>query len=336
MESKPPVNFYHHGKFRVAGGSLPDAVTAYQTYGDPAGPCVVVPTCYGARLDLYSEAHLVGEGKVLDPKKYFVVVFASFGNGESSSPSNTPAPFNGPRFPYCSYEDNVRAQKAVVESLGVTKVRCVVGFSMGGQQAYHWAVMYPDLAERIVVICSAARTSAHNKCLIEGPKYALLASKDFQDGKYKSPPQHGIRAFGRALFAWAYDPSFYRAKLYTMGGLYPTVESFFTDQAESYWLKYWDANDLLALLDTWQRGDVSQVFDGGNLEKTLRNIRAKVLLMPSTTDSFFKVEDSEIEASLLPNGKLCVINSLWGHYAGYCVSQTDVEFISKNIAEFLN
>lgn len=95
-------------------------------------------------------------------------------------------------------------------------------------QAYHWAVMYPSFVERIVAICSAARTSLHNRwfelnfslcdkvidvivppndSIIEGPKHALIASKDFHDGEYKSTPRHGIKAFGRSLFSWAYDPS---------------------------------------------------------------------------------------------------------------------------------
>ncbi|KAF9237082.1 Alpha/Beta hydrolase protein [Melanogaster broomeanus] len=335
LPSPESVSYYHHGKFTVAGGTLPYAITAYQTYGDPANPCILAPTCYGTRLDLLSETHLVGEGKALDTRKYFVVLFGTFGSGESTSPSNTPAPLDGPRFPYCSYEDNVRAQKAVVDSLGVKKVHCVVGYSMGGQQAYYWAVMYPGFVERIVVICSASRTSTHNKCVLEGPKYALLASKDFEDGEYKSQPQYGIRAFGRSLFCWALDSSFYREKLYTMDGAYPTAESFYIDHAETFWLQYWDANDMLTVMNTWQRGDVSQLFDG-DLEKALGSISARVLLMPSRTDPLFRWEDNEIEVSLLPRGELSVIDSLWGHFAGSIMHQPDVELVSRKIAEFLN
>ena len=58
------IRFYHHGRFRVYGGVIPDAVTAYQTYGDPNNPCIVFPTCYGAKLGLGSEyafvPHLIG------------------------------------------------------------------------------------------------------------------------------------------------------------------------------------------------------------------------------------------------------------------------------------
>jgi len=135
MTANTDIQFYHHGRFKVSGGVLPDAVTAYQTYGDPSNPCIVFPTCYGAQLRLDSQSYLIGEDKALDPKKYFIVTFALFCNGESSSPSNTPTPYNGPYFPSISYEDNIRAQYAVLTKLlGVKKVFCVVGFSMGGQQ----------------------------------------------------------------------------------------------------------------------------------------------------------------------------------------------------------
>ncbi|PSR73196.1 hypothetical protein PHLCEN_2v10917 [Hermanssonia centrifuga] len=46
------TKYYHHGRFTMEGGTLPDAVTAYRTYGDPANPCIVFPTCYGGRLDI--------------------------------------------------------------------------------------------------------------------------------------------------------------------------------------------------------------------------------------------------------------------------------------------
>ena len=54
-DSPNPIEYYHHGRFEVLGGVIPDAVTAYQTYGDPGNPCVVFPTCYGAKLGLGSE-----------------------------------------------------------------------------------------------------------------------------------------------------------------------------------------------------------------------------------------------------------------------------------------
>ncbi|KIJ07399.1 homoserine O-acetyltransferase [Paxillus involutus ATCC 200175] len=327
------LKYYHHGRFKVAGGVLPDAVTAYQTFGDPSNPCIVYPTCYGAKLSLGAQDAQVGEGKVLDPRKYYVVTFALFCNGESSSPSNTPPPYNGPYFPEISYEDNIRAQHAVLTKvLGVRKVYCVLGFSMGGQQAYHWATVYPDYIEKIAVVVSAAKTSIHNKCILEGPKAALTASKDFEDGHYLSPPQHGIRAFGRVILGWLHGQAWFREEKYRMGGQYPDLKSFIREEGELNWLLNWDANDMLHLLDTWKNGDISQVRDGGDYEKALKNIKAKVLLLPSKSDLFFAPEDSEIELSFLQQGTLVLIDTDWGHGLG---SQLDIDFVHAQIEKFL-
>ncbi|KAI0358746.1 homoserine O-acetyltransferase [Trametes cingulata] len=331
-----PLRFYHHGRFRVAGGVLPHAITAFQTYGEPTNPCIVFPTCYGAKLSLGSQLYLVGEGKALDPGKYYIVTFALFCNGESSSPSNTPAPYNGPYFPIISYEDNIRAQHAVLTGyLGVAKVFCVVGFSMGGQQAYHWATMYPDFVERFVAICSSARTSPHNTCFLEGPKAALKAGRDFHDGHYTTTPQVSIRAFARAYCAWAYGQTWFRQHLYEMEGMYPTLDAFIREVWEGRYVAHWDANDMLSLLDTWQRGDVSSVRDGGDFVKCLGSIKAKALLMPCKTDLYFCPEDSVNEMSLLENAELAVIDSVWGHAAGGGANPTDVAFITRKIQEFL-
>ncbi|EGO25294.1 hypothetical protein SERLADRAFT_414937 [Serpula lacrymans var. lacrymans S7.9] len=351
----PEIQYYHHGRFKVAGGVLPDAITAYQTYGDPKNPCIVFPACYGAKLTLGFQNHLVGEGKVrsqiqygpnvtsnlvnkaLDPRNYFIVTFALFCNGESSSPSNTPSPYNGPYFPHTSYEDNIRAQYSVLtKGLGVDKAFCALGFSMGGQQAYHWAVMYPEFVERIIAICSSARTSPHNRCVLEGPKAAMLASKDYDGGHYTSPPQHGLRAFGRVMCAWMYGQTWFRQQRYTLNGNYSDLESFMKGEGEANWLQNWDANDMMALLDTWQNGDISQVRDGGDYKKALRSISAKVLLLPARTDLCFPPEDSQIEASYLQDVKLRIIDTDWGHNAGGGANITDVEFVSANIREFLN
>ncbi|KAI0779639.1 homoserine O-acetyltransferase [Fomes fomentarius] len=330
-----PIQYYRHGRFKVFGGVIPDAVTAYQTYGDPSKPCVVFPTCYGAKLGLGSQSYLVGENKALDPTKYFVVTFALFCNGESSSPSNTPAPYNGPYFPAISYEDNIRAQYAVLRHLGVGKVRCVVGFSMGGQQAYHWATVYPDFVERIVVICSSARTSPHNICFLEGPKAALKASRDFNDGHYTSPPQAGIRAFARVYSAWAYGQTWFRQHLYQMNGVYPSLESFIREAWEGRFVANWDANDMLALLETWQRGDIGIVRDGGDFGNSLRAITAKALIMPCKTDLYFCPEDSVNEVSLLRDAELAIIDSVWGHAAGGGSNAADVAFITRKIEAFM-
>ncbi|EGO25293.1 hypothetical protein SERLADRAFT_437051 [Serpula lacrymans var. lacrymans S7.9] len=278
MTTPPDIKYYHHGRFKVTGGILPDAVTAYQTYGSSNNPCIVFPTCYGAKLALGSQDYLIGDDKALDPCKYFIVTFALFCNGESSSPSNTPAPYNGAYFPSVSYEDNI---------------------------------------------------------FLEGPKSAMLASKDYADGHYTTTPQHGIRAFGRVYSAWAYGQTWFREHKYLMNGEYPDLNSFIRERWEARYLQYWDANDMIALLSTWQNGDISKVQDGGNYEKALSSIKAKALLMPSKTDLYFPPEDSQNELSHLKDAKLHVINTVWGHVAGGGANPSDVEFITARILEFL-
>ena len=74
-----------------------------------------------------------------------------FGNGFSSSPSNTPEPFHGPRFPVMTIRDNVEAvRRLLADDLGITHVRAIIGFSMGAEQAFQWAVSHPAFADRIV------------------------------------------------------------------------------------------------------------------------------------------------------------------------------------------
>ncbi|TFK39505.1 alpha/beta hydrolase fold protein [Crucibulum laeve] len=334
MASQPETQYHHHGRLRVAGGVIPDAITAYRTYGSIENPCIVFPTCYGGKLD--SQVYMVGEDKVLDPRKYFVVTFALFSNGESSSPSNTPAPYNGPYFPAVSYEDNIRAQYAVLQKLGVKKVHLAIGFSMGGQQAYYWPVVFPDYVEKYVCICGSARTSPHNQCFLEGPKAALVASKDFDNGHYHDTPQHGIRAFGRVYSAWAYGQTWFREHLYLQGGLYPDLSTFLRERWESGFLKSWDANDLITLLHTWQSGDVSKVRNGGDLKQCLAEVKAKGLIMPSKTDLYFPPEDSVDEVTALgDNARLVVIDTVWGHVAGGGSNKPDDDFIQSQVQKFL-
>ncbi|KAI0633243.1 homoserine O-acetyltransferase [Trametes polyzona] len=344
MSADSPTQYYHHGRFRVTGGVLPAAVTAYRTYGDPANPCIVFPTCYGGRLD--SQDYMIGADKTLDPTRYYIVTLALFSNGESSSPSNTPAPYNGPYFPSVSYEDNVRAQYAVLtKALNVKKAFCVVGFSMGAQQAYYWPVMYPDFVERFIPICGSARTSPHNKCFLEGPKTALLNSKDYENGHYTKEPQFGIRAFARAYSAWAYGQTWFRQHGYLHNGRYSSLDDFIRADWEGGFLGTWDANDLITLLDTWQKGDVTLIGKSGPYDaqsddaafaSTLAGIKAKGLIMPCKTDLYFPPEDSENEISLLPNGsKLVVIDSVWGHMAGGGNNPDDDLFIKQHVRSFL-
>lgn len=117
------------------------AKLAYWTFGSPSNPAVLVPSCYSGLLAntmpfLYSSKDGNDDPPFL-PEKYFVIVVGLMGGGESSSPSNQPAPYDGPRFPKLSYEDNIRLQYALcTEELGISQLFAYVGFSMGGRKQH--------------------------------------------------------------------------------------------------------------------------------------------------------------------------------------------------------
>jgi homoserine O-acetyltransferase len=194
-----------------------------------------------------------------------------------------------------------------------------VGFSMGGQQAFHWGVLYGDSTGAIVPVAGTAKTSVHNWLFLEGLKKALQADSSFNGGDYKSPPEAGLRAFSTVYASWWYDQTGYREGLHlkTFDG-FPDMNAFL-DFAYSVFNSF-DANDLLAMLNTWQIADVGQQQRyGGDWKAALGDIHCHALVMPSKTDLYFPPEDNEIEVALMPNAELLVIPSKRGHFGGSMV-----------------
>ncbi len=298
-----------------SGQVLHDARLAYATFGslDPARDNVVLfPTYYtGTHRE---NARLIGRGRALDPDRWFIVVPNLFGNGVSSSPSNH-RPQPGADFPGITIYDNVACQKRLLaEVFGVERVRLCFGWSMGAQQAYHFAALDPPGVDAVLAVCGSARTSPHNWVFLEGVKAALLADPDFAGGRYARPPERGLSAFGRVYAGWAYSQTFFRTGLYRRLG-YPSVEALLDGWAADH--RAWDANDLLAMLYSWQRADVgNHPLYQGDFGRALRAIRARTIVMPASTDLYFPPEDGAIEVAHLPNAELRVIPTDFGHVAG--------------------
>src|SRR5205823_9562863 len=105
--------------------------------------------------------------RALDPARWFVVIPNLFGNGVSSSPSNHPQQ-GGAQFPFLTLFDNVRAQQRLLsEHFGVERVALALGWSMGAQQAYHHAALFPERVANLLAVCGSARTSPHNWVFLE-------------------------------------------------------------------------------------------------------------------------------------------------------------------------
>lgn len=320
-----------------SGMTFRGAILAYKTYGRlDAGKsnAILMATPFGStHADL---EWLIRPGSALDPEKYFIVTINMFGNGLSTSPSNAPHPYDRGRYPDFTIYDNVMQQHRLVrEVLGVERLKLVLGFSMGGLQAFHWGALFPDMVERIAPICGAARTSPHNFVFLDGVKAALISDPNWQDGWFATTPVRGLRAVGRIYAGWALSQDFYRERLHEKLG-YTSLEDFLVHGWEGTFLKR-DANNLLAMLWTWQHADISaNERYGGDLKKALGAIRAKALVMPSETDLYFRVEDNRREVALMPNAELRPIPSIWGHRAGNpAQNPEDQAFLNQALSELL-
>lgn len=310
----PNCDVYELGDVALQSGAvLANATLGYKTYGAlNAGRdnVIVLPT-------FYTGTHVRNEGYLdavpaLDPDRYFIVSINLFGNGVSSSPSNTPPPLDGPRFPGVTLFDNVACQhRLLTEALGVERIALVAGWSMAGCQAYQWAAQFPDMVAAIMPFCASAKTSPHNIVFLEGVKAALQADSAFAGGDYASPPETGLKAFGRVYAGWAFSQTFYREGLYRELG-FETFEDLLVAWERDH--LDWDANDLLAKLWTWQHGDISANDRyGGNLAGALGAISARAILIPCTTDMYFPPQDNANEARHMPNAELRPYDSPWGH-----------------------
>lgn len=329
---------FEAGDVRLQSGlTYRAAKLAYKTYGSLApdkSNAIVYPTSFSAQH--YDLEWLIKPGGILDPTKYFVIIPNMFGNGLSSSPSNTPAPFDRGRYPHFTFHDNVAVQKRLLsEVFGVERIALVYGWSMGGMQAYHWASMYPEAVERIAVVCGAARCAQHNFVFLEGVKAALTADPHWNGAWFEAQPVRGIRAMGRIYAGWALSQTWYRRELWKSIG-HASLEDFLVSVWEGNFMRR-DAANMLAHIWTWQHGDISaNETYRGDLTRALADIRARVLLMPGETDLYFTVADSEAELAHLAHGTLRPIPSVWGHRAGNPNLQPEDEaFIRDEVGALL-
>jgi homoserine O-acetyltransferase len=336
--AKQDYSIYSAGNVVLQSGrTFRNMSVAYKTFGTlnaERSNVIVYPTSFSAQhADI---EFMVAEGGALDPTKYFVVIPNLFGNGLSSSPSNTPWPDVGTRYPDVTMFDAVHVQRRMFRELwGIEKVALVYGWSMGGMQAYHWGALFPEAVERIAVVCGAARCSPHNRVFIQGAISALTADPAYHDGAFTEPPVRGFRALGRVYAGWALSQTFYREELWRSLG---------ASSLEDYLVAFWEANfarrhaaDLIAQFNTWQIADISaNPLYGSDLPKALSRITARTLLMPGDHDLYFQVADSEIEMKHLRHAKLVPIPSVWGHRAGNPVTQPeDRHFIERHVKMLL-
>ena len=325
-----------------SGVVLPEAHIIYGTYGKLNGDgsnAILLPSHYMANLHGYEwlMKSMKFPSGALDPDKLFLVTSELFGNGRSSSPSNTPEPFHGPRFPVMTIRDNVNAvHQMLTEQLHIKHLLAVIGFSMGAQQALQWSVSYPTYMNQVVATSGTAKTYGHGIVRNEGEITAITADCTFNHGDYTAEPVKGIETFSIMWTGWLYSQQWWRDELWRRADRPGLTLQQFIDERQQHFIAGADANDLILQLRTWNSNDVGATTGfGGDEKKALASIRVPVLYMPSATDLYFPVGDARYESQYIPHVTLMPIRSLWGHPAGAGASPADKAFLNKNIAAFL-
>lgn len=326
---------FNAGDVTLQSGEVFKGMTlAYKTYGKlnaDKSNAILYPTSFAAQHG--DIEWLIAPGAALDPERYFIIIANLFGNGLSSSPSNTGS------YPMVTYHDAIGVQhRLVTEQFGIKRLAMVYGWSMGGMQAYHWAARYPEMVERAAVVCGSARCAPYNAVFLESVRAALTADPAFVDGRFVSRPERGLRAMGRVYSGWAMSYGFYRDEVWRELG-FTSLEDYLS-RAWDVAFAHRDANNVLAQLWTWQNGDISRCDAfGGDFAKAMAAITARMLLMPGATDCYFQEGDNAAELPLLVNAaaaELCPIPSLHGHRAGNPMNiPADKAFLNAKIAEFL-
>jgi homoserine O-acetyltransferase len=171
--------FFPLGNFALEmGGTIKDCTLGYRTYGtlnSARSNAILFPTWYaGTSSELEA---FIGPGKMLDTSRYFVIGIDSFGNGISSSPSNSTRQ-KGRSFPEFTVGDMVKAQyRLVMERFGISRLHAVIGISMGGMQAFYWAAAYPDKSRKIIPITASPRPTSFDFLFFQTQLAALDGSR---------------------------------------------------------------------------------------------------------------------------------------------------------------
>ena len=277
---------------------------------------------------------LIGPGKAFDTNRYFVICTNIIGSCRGSTGPGSPDPATGQpygtAFPVVTVGDMVRAQRALLDLLGIDTLLAVAGGSLGGMQALEWAVAYPERVRACIPIASTARLGAQGIAWNAIARNAIMADPDWQGGQYYDTgraPQLGIgvaRMVGHVTYlsAEAMTEKFGRQLQerddysYTLTGADFAVESYLRYQAASFAARF-DANSYLYLSRALTYFDLARTWGDGDLALALARVQAATLLISFSSDWLYPPADSQaIADALIANGKAVTWHNLdvaYGH-----------------------
>ena len=338
VDHPQPFPVIDHQKQRFAspfpldcGQTLPEIDVAYCTYGAlNAANSNAVLVCHALTGDQYLAERnpltgrpgwwepVVGPGRTIDTDQFFVICTNVLGScigssGPRSINVATGEPW-GTDFPPITIRDMVRAQKLLVEHLGINKLFAVVGGSMGGMQALEWAATFPEMVFACVPIATAPFHSAQNIAFHEVGRQAIFADPDYHDGRYWENgrvPARGLavarmaahitylseqaltRKFGRRLQA---VPDKAKEALSLFGDMFE-VESYLRHQGSAFVHRF-DANSYLTITRAMDYFDLAAEHDG-DLSAAFRGTRTRFCVVSFTSDWLFPTAQSRAIARAL-------------------------------------
>jgi homoserine O-acetyltransferase/O-succinyltransferase len=333
-----PHQTFELGNFRLEmGETLRNGKLLYKTHGKLSPKkdnAILFPHMWSGTPKAMES--FIGTDRPLNPEEYFIILPGQFGNGFSSSPSNTPPPHDRGGFPHVTIGDDVVAQhRLVTKQFGIEQLQLVLGWSMGAEQTYEWAVRYPDMVKRAAPFAGTAKTTPHDYLWVTAHEDALKSDPNFNDGFYEdSRACHaGLRRHSQLWGVMGLCQEFYKQEAWREVGF-----SSLQDFQHSFWDAYFlpmDPNNLICMGWKWRHGDVSR-HTNGDLKAALGRIKARTYVMPFSNDMFFPVADCAEEQTMIPNSELRVINSLWAHFAMFCMTPNEKEQIDNNLRDLLH
>jgi homoserine O-acetyltransferase len=325
-----------------SGVRLPGVELAYRTWGELSGNADnAVIVCHALTGNADADewwAPLFGRGRTLDPEKHFIVCSNALGSCYGSTGPTSQAPDGRPwgsRFPRISIRDQVRAQIALADELGIARIRFVIGGSMGGLQALEWALQDPQRTEAVVCVAASGRHSPW--CLVwsEAQRLALRTDPRFRNGDYPAddPPVDGLAA-ARAIAMVSYRSA---QSLDQRFGRSPCADSP-DDFAARAWLRYharalverFDANCYLSLIDAMDTHDLA--YGRGDYAEVLAGIRQPVLVGSIGSDALYVPAEQRFLAEHLAHARWLAIDSAHGH-DGFLI---DAERFEPGIRRFVD
>ena len=353
--------FHPHQCVRLAepftlecGAVLPGMTVAYRTYGTlNAERTNAVLVCHALTADQYvAETHpltgkpgwwnaVVGPGQPIDTNRFFVICANVLGGcmGSTGPRSLREPPGRhgsepwGKEFPTVTVRDMVRAQKRLVEHLGIGRLFAAIGGSMGGMQVLEWAASFPECVFAAVPIATASFHSAQNIAFHEVGRQAIFADPDWQGGNYWREgrvPARGLavarmaahitylseqaltRKFGRRVREGGGD-----AQAVTMFGDMFEVESYLRHQGSTFVTRF-DANSYLTITRAMDLFDLAAEHEG-DLAAAFRGSRTRFCLISFDSDWLFPTAQSRAIARALnragANASFVEIASDKGHDA---------------------